>query len=269
VEGQNVAIVRRRPEPGRAEQVPALAMDVVASKPDVILAANPHSIEAMIKATRTIPIVGIDLESDPVARGWVASLGRPGGNFTGFFLDAPEISGKHLRFLREAKPDVTRVAVLGDPRVNDRLFRATETIARSAGLALHTFPITILDDIPGVIAEAARQRAGALLALTSPLINAGTQRITEEAVRHRLPTICGFAPTFAEQGGLLSYGPEFPDLFRRAAGYGARILKGSKVGDLPVQRPEKFVLAINLKTARALKLTLPQSLLGRADRVIE
>ena len=269
VEGQNMEVVRRQPEPGKVDRVTELAAEVVAARPDVILAANPHSLEAMILATKSIPIVAIDLESDPVAKGWAVSLGRPGGNMTGFFLDAPEISGKHLQFLREAKPGLARVGVLGDPRVNQLLFAATESAARSVGLIVNKFELNNIDDIAGAIGEAARQRVGGLLALTSPVVNAGMRRIADEGVRHRLPSMCGFAPTFAEAGGLLSYGPDFPDLFRRAAEYVGRILKGAKPGELPMQRPEKFELAINLTTARTLKLALPQSLLGRADRLIK
>ena len=265
----NVLVDRRTPETGKFEQVPAVAARLIADRPDVILAANPHSLDAVFKATRTIPTVGIDLESDPVARRWVASLARPGGNVSGFFLDIPEISGKQLQFLREVKTDLTRVAVLGDTRVNDLQFRASEAAARSAGLTLHALSVTSLDGIAGAIADAARQRAGALLALTSPLINAGLRHIADAALRHRLPAISPFVPMFAEAGGLIAYGPDFPDLFRRAGDYVARILKGAKVGDLPVQRPEKFVLALNVKTARALGLTLPVTLVQRADRVIE
>lgn len=268
--GQNVLVDGRTPSAAdKIEQYPELAGQLVANGVDVILGANPHSLDAVTRATKTIPIVGLDLESDPVARGWVASLARPGGNVTGFFLDIPEMSGKQLQFLMEVKASLRRIAVLGDPRVNDLQFRATEIAARSAGLTLQPLAVKRANEIPAAIAGAARQHAGALAALTSPLVNASLGSIADAAVKHRLPAICPFVPSFVEAGGLLAYGPDFPDLFRRAARYVATILKGARAGDLPVQRPEKFQLAVNLKTARQLNLTLPQSLILRADRVID
>ena len=270
VPGQNFLFEARAPErPDKYEQNADLAAQLVAAGVDVILASNPSAIEATTKATKTIPIVGVDLESDPVAKGWAATLARPGGNFTGYVLDIPEISGKQLQFLKEVKPDLRRVAVLGDPRVNELQSRATEAAARGAGLTIQAFSVRDIGEVPGAIAGAARQRAGALVVLTSPLVFNNLARIADAAVKHRLPAICPFAPAFADAGGLIAYGPDLPDLFRRAAGYVGRILKGAKPGDLPVQRPEKFQLAVNLKTARVLKLTLPQSLVLRADRVIE
>ena len=269
VVGQNVVVDRFGPESAKSEQYPELAGRLLTGRPDVILAANPHAIDSVTRATKTIPIVAVDLESDPVARGWITGLARPGGNLSGFFLDIPEISGKQLQFLREVKPELIRVAVLGDPRVNELQFRATDAAGRSAALALHALKVATPNEIPGAIAEAARQRAGALLALTSPLINTVLSRIAEEALRHRLPSSCPFVPQFADAGGLLAYGPDFSDLFRRAGGYVGRILKGAKVEDLPVQRPQKFELAVNIRTARLLGLTLPVGLVQRADRVIE
>ena len=267
--GQDIRVERLQPEPGKVEQYPSLVSRLVAQRPEVILASNPHAIEAVVHVTQTIPIVGVDLESDPVARGWVASLSRPGGNLTGFFLDIPEMSGKQLQFLREVDPKLVRVAVLGDSRVNDLQFKATEVAARAAGLTVHLLPVNSIKEIPGAVREARRQRAGGLVALTSPLVYSALAPLAEHAVKHHLVSICPFSPAFAEEGGLLAYGPHLPDMFRRAAGYVDRILKGAKADGLPVQRPEKFELAINLKTARALKLTLPQSLVLRADRVIE
>jgi putative tryptophan/tyrosine transport system substrate-binding protein len=147
--------------------------------------------------------------------------------------------------------------------------RATEAAAGGAGLTIQALSVRDVDAVQGAIAEAVRQRAGALVVLTSPLVFNNLGRITDAAVKHRLPAICPFAPAFAEAGGLIAYGPDLPDLTRRAAGYVGKILGGAKPGELPVQRPEKFQLAVNLKTARALKLTLPQSLVLHADRVIE
>ena len=236
---------------------------------DMIVASNPYALEATVKATRTVPVVGLDLESDPVAKGWVASLARPGGNVTGIFLDIPEISGKQLQFLREAMPKIDRIAILGDPRVNDLQFKATETAASALRLTTQRLPVTSVDGIPGTFAEADRWRAGGLAALTSPLIFLRIREVAEASVKHRLAAICPFVPAFAEAGGLIAYGPLFPDLFRRLAGYVDQVLKGARPAELPIQRPEKFELVVNLKTARALKLDLPQSLVLRADRVLE
>ena len=267
--GQNLVVDVRAPEHDKIEEYADLAAQLVGAGVDVLLAGNPHALDVMTKATKTIPIVGVDLESDPVAKGWVGSVARPGGNVTGFFLDIPEMSGKQLQLLKEVKPTLARVAVLGDPEVNELQFRATEVAARSGGLTLQPLPTKSLNEIPEAIAAAARQRAGALLVLTSPLIFTSLQRIAEAAIKHRLPATNLFVPLFAEAGGLLAYGPNFRDLFRRAADYTDRILKGARPGDLPVQRPTTFEFVINLKTAKALGLQMPQSLLLRADRVIE
>ena len=266
--GETVLVDARAPQQNTIEEYSALASQLVATGVDVLLAANPQALEVMTKATKTIPIVGVDLESDPAAKGWVASLARPGGNVTGFFLDIPEMSGKQLQLLKEVKPTLARVAVLGDGAVNELQFRAAEGAARGGGITLQLLPIKSQAEVPGAIAEAARQRAGALLVLTSPLLFTNLPPIAEAAVKHRLPAINLFVPFFAEAGGLLAYGPDFRDLFRSAAGYVDRILKGARPADLPVQRPTRFEFIINLKTANALSLQIPQSLLLRADRVI-
>jgi len=267
--GQNVLVDTRVPERDKLEQYQDFARQLVAQSVAVIVAANPDSLEAVTKATRTIPVVGLDLESDPVARGWVASLAHPGGNVTGFFLDIPEMSGKQLQFLQEVKASLARVAVLGDPRVNDLQFRSTNVAARGAGLVIQSLRVKNSSEIQHAIAEAARQRADALVALTSPLVAYSLRLIADAALKHRLLAICSFVPDFAEAGGLLAYGPDFPDLFRRAGAYVATILKGTNPRELAVQRPTKFELVINLKTAKALGLTIPPSLLLRADQVIE
>jgi putative ABC transport system substrate-binding protein len=266
--GETVLVDARFPQQNTIEEYSALASQLVAAGAAVLLASNPQALEVMTKATKTIPIVGVDLESDPAAKGWVASLARPGGNVTGVFLDIPEMSGKQLQLLKEVKPTLSRVAVVGDRSVNELQFRAAEGAARGGGLTLQPLPIKSPTEIPGAIAEAARQRAGALLVLTSPLLFTSLPPIAEAAVKHRLPAINLFVPFFAEAGGLLAYGPDFLDLFRSAPGYVDRILKGAGPAELPVQRPTKFEFIINLKTANVLSLQIPQSLLLRADRVI-
>jgi putative ABC transport system substrate-binding protein len=269
VPGRNLILDVRTYDTAKMDSLDLAANEAVATGADVIFASNPQHIEAAVKATRVIPIVGVDLESDPVARGWVATLAKPGGNFTGFFLDTPEISGKQLQFLKEVRSDISRVAVLGDPRVNEPQFTAIETVARSMRLTLQLLRIKAPDAIVPAIADVGRQRAGALVILTSPLVFSRLDRIADAAVAHRLPAISPFSPRFAEVGGLLAYGADIRDLFRRSAAYVDRIIKGAKPRELPIQRPEKFLLVLNLKTARALKLTLPMALVQRSDRVIE
>lgn len=249
VVGTTLVMDVRIPKDDTSEVYAELTAQLVATGADVLFAANPHVLETMARTTQSIPIVAVDLESDPEAKGWVSSVARPGGNITGFFLDIPEMSGKQLQLLKEVRLALARVAVLGDPRMNAVQFRATEMAARSSGLAVQSVPVTAPGEIPAAIAEAARQRAGAL--------------------RHRLPSINLFVQFFAEAGGLLAYGPSFRDLFRRAAHYVDRILKGARPGERPVQRPSRFDLIVNLVTARALGLQIPSSLLRRADRVIE
>jgi putative tryptophan/tyrosine transport system substrate-binding protein len=267
--GQNVVLEVRRPDRGAASEYATLARKLVAQAPAVVLAANPNSVEAMAAATTSIPIVGVDLESDPIARGWVTSLARPGRNVTGYFLDLPEMSGKHLELLQDVRRPLTRVAILGDPRVNEVQFKTMGPIAQRAGVTLHALELTEPSQIARSIAQAARQGAGALLAFTSPMVNLSLKPIADAALEHRLPAICGFVPTFAEAGGLLAYGPDFADLFRRAAAYVVAILKGAAASELPIQRPTKFPLVINLKTAKGLGLAIPPTMLAHADQVIE
>ena len=269
VVGQNLLLDVQSTQRNESEEYPRLAAKLVAQRVDVILAANPHALDAVTQATHSIPIVGVDLESDPIAKGWVASLARPGRNTTGFFLDIPEISGKQLQFLKEIQPGLSRVAILGDPRINELQFQATEAAARGVGITFQPSRVTAGDDIPKAIAETAARGARGLVVLTSPLVNVNMRRIADVALEHRLPSVCGFVPSFAEAAGLLAYGPDFPDLFRRAATYVVAILKGTAPGNLPVQRPTKFQLVINRKTAKLLGLTIPPSLLTLADQFIE
>jgi putative ABC transport system substrate-binding protein len=269
VPGQNLVFGRFAASAGRFDEVPAIAEKMIAGRPDVILVSNPHSLDAVLRATRTIPVVGIDLDSDPVARGWLASLRQPGGNLTGVFVDTPEITSRQLGLLREVKPDLTRVAVLGDSRLNAFQFTAIERTARGMGVTVHGLSLKAPDDIPVALADAVWQRANGLLALATPAVNAGLPLIAEGAIKHRLVAISALVPTFAEAGGLFSYGPDLADLFRRSGEYVGRILKGAKPGDLPVLRPEKFTLVVNTNTARALGVSLPAALVKRAARVIE
>ena len=267
IPGQNVVIEYRAAE-GRMERIPPLVDEVVKLKVDVIFASAPPVIVAALKATRTIPVIGVDLESDPVASGFVQSLARPGGNFTGFFLDAPELGGKLLQLLQEAVPRLRRVAVLWHAPVAELLFRATQEAARTARLTLLSMPIGAPEELGDAVARAARERTQGLVVLSSPMFFFNRVRIADLALKHRLPAITLFTQ-FPEVGLLMAYGPNFPDMFRRAGAYVARVLGGTKPADLPVERPSRFDMVINLKTAKALGLTLPQFLRARADRLIE
>ena len=259
-DGRNVAIDWR----GRDEEIP----DLVRLNVDVMVLTNPYRIEAGLKQTRTIPIVTLDLESDPVGKGFIKSLSRPGGNVTGIWMDFPDIAGKHLQMLKEAVPALSRVAVIWDANVAGAQFAATQTAARVLNVVVQSAALRQEIEIEDIVKRALPARPQAILLLTSPIVLRAQGRIAQLAVQHRLPTVSGFS-TFPEDRGLMAYGPDFPAMFRQLAGYVDRILRGAKPGDLPVERPTKFELRINAKTAQALGLTIPPSLLARADQVIE
>jgi putative tryptophan/tyrosine transport system substrate-binding protein len=259
-DGRNVAIDWRR----RDEEIPEL----VRLNVDVLVLPNPYRIEAGLKQTKTIPIVGVDLESDPIARGFLKSLSRPGGNLTGVWMDIPDIVGKQLQMLKEAVPAVRRVAVVWDERVASLQFTATQTAARVLDMSVDSAVLRHESEADDVMKRALPASPQAIFLLTSPIVLRAQRRIGQLAVQHRLPSISGFS-TFPADGGLMAYGPDFPAIFQQIAGYVDRILRGAKPGDLPVERPAKFELRINSKTAKALGLTIPQSLLLRADQVIE
>jgi len=267
VDGQNVRIDARF-HGAVLERLDEVAREFVALKCSVIFASNPYAIQVVTKATKTIPIIGVDLESDPVASGLVNSVARPGGNFTGFFLDIPELGGKLIELLTEAVPAVSRLAVLWDATIGEVQFHATESARRPAGILLQSLPIRREQDINESIQHAVRDQANGLVVLSSPLIYEQRSQIGSVALNARLPTISLFN-TFPKEGGLMAYGPDFPAIYAQAAGYVARVLTGANPGELPIQRPTKFELVINLKTATALGLTIPETLLVRADEVIE
>lgn len=265
--GRNVVIEYRFAD-GRQDRVPAFVAELLRLKIDVLLASNPHSIRASRQASTTVPIVGVDLETDPIEAGWIKSLARPGGNLTGFFLDIPELSGKLLQFLAEAMPHLQRVAILWDADLARTQLKATEAAARTLKFQLQSLPVRHPGEFAGAFAQARQQRAQAVVIPSSPLIFQNLRRLGALAIEQRLPAISVF-PQFAAAGGLMGYGPNLADLFRRAAGYVHRILKGAVPADLPIQRPVLFVLAINAGTATALGMTLPHSLILRADQLIE
>jgi ABC-type uncharacterized transport system substrate-binding protein len=266
-EGQNLAIEYRSAE-GKSEQLPGLAADLVRLKVDVIVTTATAAALAAKHATGTIPIVFTSI-ADPVRSGLALSLARPGGNITGLSLMHPELSAKRLELLKEAFPKVSRVAVLTNPAdpISGPMLREVEGAAAVLRLELHVLEARDPKTLDGAFAAMKRDRAGGLLVLPSQMFLDQRRRLVDLAARGQLPAMY-YAKEFTEAGGLMAYGPNLADLYRRAATYVDKILKGAKPADLPVEQPTRFELAINLKTAKALGLTLPQSILVRADQVI-
>jgi putative ABC transport system substrate-binding protein len=265
IEGRTVAFEIRDAR-GDASRFAEIAAELVRLKVDLIWADSAPALHAAYAATRTIPIVAFDFTTDPVADGYAQSYGRPGGNVTGVFLDAPELSGKWLELLKATVPGLSSVAVLWDPRAGDSHARGIQAIAGSFGLQLQIIEVRTPEQIDGV-ASAFQTRPQALILLPSPMTFAESPRLVRLATKQRLPATSIFRQ-FTEDGGLLSYGPEQGSILERGAVQVTRILRGAKPGDLPIERPSKFELAVNLKAAKALKLTIPASVLARADRVI-
>jgi ABC-type uncharacterized transport system substrate-binding protein len=268
IEGQNLTVDRRWAD--TSEKFSGLAADAVRAKPAVILAAGPDATRAAQQATSTIPIVMI-ASTDPRVMG-VASFAHPGGNLTGLTIGQPEVTTeKRLQLIKEALPALVRVAVLWDVRRSADSGPAVAMMvaaARVLGLRLQHLDVKSSSDFATAFATAKNDNAEAVLLVESPRAVANRAAIAELGLRHRLPVMSQFSRIVAA-GGLMSYGPDLSDLFRRAATYVDKILKGAKPADLPVEQPTKFESVINLKTAKALGLTIPQSLLGRADQVIE
>ena len=269
VEGLNIVIESRYAE-GRYERFSDLAAELVRLKADVIFAHATAAAQAAQRATTTIPIVFANV-GDPVGSGLVASLARPGGNITGLaFFAGLEIMGKQLQLLKEAVPKVSKVAVLWNSAnpSHARVVRETEVAARSLGVQLQLLQARSPNEFDSAFAAMTRGRAGALMVIADPMFLLHRRRLADLAAKGRLPAMHGLAE-HVEAGGLLAYAPDINDLFRRAATYVDKILKGAKPADLPVEQPTKFELVINLKTAKALGLTLPPSVLIRADQVIQ
>jgi len=269
VEGKTV-LLEVRLSGDAVERLPQLARELVALKPDVIVATNDVAIASVRRETQTIPIV-MAFSSDPAGAGFVASLARPGGNVTGLSTLSPETSGKRLELLREVVPGLSRVALLWTPDSRGNLldYKETEAVARSLHLELQSIELFRVEDLDRAFSAVTKGRAQALIVPAgNPIIIARQDQVASFAQRSRLPSIHG-ARQYVDNGGLMSYGPSTADLFRRAATYVDKILKGAKPADLPVEQPTRFELVINLKTAKALGLTIPPSLLARADEVIE
>jgi putative ABC transport system substrate-binding protein len=244
------------------------ATDLVRRNVNAIFAAAPAAVAAVSKATTSIPVVGIDLESDPVAKGYVMSLARPGGNITGMFLDIPELSGKQLVLLKEIVPRLSRIAIFGVPDLNALQFVATETAARAVGVETEILEVRVPDDLRGAMEAAKARHVEAGILLSSPLVFTASALIGELALAKRLPLISLFGE-FAKNGGLIAYGPNVSEMFRRCGEYVGKVLHGARAGELPIQRPERFDLVINLRSAKALGLEVPAQLQQLADEVIE
>jgi putative tryptophan/tyrosine transport system substrate-binding protein len=267
VEGRNIMVEYRSAE-GRPDRLPDLAADLVRLKVDVIVASSQGAVAAK-QATTTIPIV-MPIITDPVRLGLVASLAKPGGNATGFATQNDELPGKWMELVKETLPNASRVAVLFHPTYDGGVqLKASEAAARSLGVRLQALKVERPDDFGTAFAAVQKNRAEALIISSSPLFYTHRARLVEFAAKHRIPTIYHQSEFVVGSGGLMSYGPDFHDLFRRSATYVDKILKGARPADLPVQQPTKFELVINLKSAKALGLTIPPSVLGRADQVIE
>ncbi len=265
VENRSIAIDVRYAS-GDPDQL--VAAELARRKVDVLLASGLPAIVAAKHATTVIPIVFAATGGDPVADGLVASLARPGGNLTGLTIGPPELEGKRLELLKEASPGLSRVAALVNPAGEALKLRAAESAARKLGVTLQTQEVREPGEFEGAFVTMRKGRPDALIVLSDSLFTSQRARIVDFAAKSRLPAVYDVR-LFPESGGLMSYGPDIADLFRRSATYVIKILKGAKPADLPVEQPTKFELVINLKTAKALGLTVSAALLGRADEVIQ
>lgn len=267
IEGRTIAIEYRWAE-GRSDHLADIAAEFVRLKVDVIVTHSTEPVLAAKRATSVIPIV-FGAATDPVGNGLVASLARPGGNITGLSLQSTDLAGKRLELLREAVPGLRRLAIMANVGAPGAVLemRETQAVARTLGLEVATVEIRRAEDITPAF-EALKGRADALYVCSEPLLNTNRTRVNILALGARLPTVHAFRE-YVEAGGLMSYGANFPDLFRRAADYVDKILRGARPAEIPVEQPTKFDLVINLITAKALGLTVPPTMLARADEVIE
>ena len=275
-EGKNIVLDYRYAE-GKLDRLPSLAAELVQLKVDVIVTTSGNSAKAASEATKTIPIV-LTTGADPVKSGLAESLAKPGGNVTGLSIIEEDLSGKRVDILKETFPKMTRMAYLWHPLAvsysaadttsGNPSYDQAEKATKTAGVQLLSYKVRTLAEIERAFAEMPKVRPDALLVLQSPLMTLNSKKIVELALKQRLP---GMYPTrqFAEEGGLMAYGPLIGDLYRRAATYVDKILKGAKPADLPVEQPMKFEFVVNLKTAKQIGLTIPPNVLARADKVIK
>ena len=267
VEGQNVLLVTRLTEL-HAERLAPLAAELVRRKVDVILSVGSPAVKAARAATTVIPIVALDLESDPVNSGFVASLSHPGGNITGLFFDFPDFSAKWLELLMEVLPGLARVTILWDPATDPVQLNGVNAAAASLGLTLQVLKVETLAEMEDAFQAAVQARTQAVMLLSSPFFGANLKPAANLAARYQLPAITLF-PEFAEVGGFMAYGTNLMYLYQQTGALVGKVLSGARPADTPVERPTRFHLVINLKTAKALGLTISHALLTRADEVIE
>jgi putative tryptophan/tyrosine transport system substrate-binding protein len=269
VEGQNIALERRYAD-GRVERMAEIAAELVRMKVDVIVVSSDPAIAVIKRQTQSIPIVMVN-SSDPVGTGFIASLARPGGNITGTSSMSPELSAKRLELLREVIPGLSRVTVMWNPDVRGALldYKGLEGPARSLGVQLQSIEVSHTDDLTRAFSAISDARAEALIVITpNPVAVANRGQFIGFVQRTRLPSVYG-AQSYVDAGGLMAYGTSQTELWRRATTYVDKILKGAKPADLPVEQPTRFDLVVNLKAAKAIGLTIPPSVLRRADRVIQ
>jgi putative ABC transport system substrate-binding protein len=269
VEGQNILVEYRFSE-DRNDRLPALAAELVAMKVELIVASGTPASFAAAQATKTIPIVMGGIAADPVATGLVTSLARPGGNITGMTMMSPQLSGKRLELLKRILPSLSRVAVLWNPPnpAYGPILKELEAAAHMLGLSLQRLEVRVPEDLEGAFETASRQRTGALIAPGDPLVSNRPRMVADLSLKYRLPTLME-NKEFVEVGGLLSLGLDLVDSYRRAATHVDKILKGANPAEIPMEQPTKFDLLVNLKTARALGITIPPLVLLQATRVID
>ena len=267
VEGRNVTVVPRwaAHDPQR---LAGAVEEFVSRRVAVVLAVGRPAVLQARAATSTIPLIALDLESDPVESGFIKSLARPGGDLTGLFFDFPEFSGKLLELLTEAVPGLQRLAVLWDPTSGAATLETLGAVASQRGLQLTTLRVGKPDDIEEAVRNAARWGLQAAIALSTPVFGTEPRRLAQAALHHKLPIISSF-PEYGEAGGLMAYGVSVPDLFRQAGEIVGKVLAGARPADQPVGRPTRFRLVVNLSTARTMGITMPNVLLARADEVVE
>lgn len=266
IEGRNISIEFLW-SGGDQARMQELADDLAQRDLDVIVTAGPQPLRALLRADTRAPIV-MAIMNDPVGSGWVQSLAHPGRNITGLSMSNSDLEAKRIEIMKEAIPSVSRVMILHDPSMSAEGLPEAEAAARRLAVESMIFEANEPEGFERAFADASKGGADALLVMTSPFLNFHRLKLFELAARYRLPAIYATS-TYVDGGGLMSYGPNFPDMYRRSAGFVARILKGDKAADLPVEQPTKFELAINLKVAHALGLAIPPTILVRADQVIE
>lgn len=267
IEGETIRIEERWAQ-GKPDALPGLAQELVLQKVDIIVAVAPSAVRAAAAATRNLPIVAQDLETDPVASGLATSLRKPGGNLTGLFLNHADLAAKWLQMVKEIVPGARRIAVLQDASTGPYQIAAITAAAKTMAVSLQILEFRDAAGIQSALNAGLKEKPEALVQLGSPLINQSGKAIAEFLATHRLPAISPFR-TFADNGGLLSYGPNLPIVYRGLAAYISKILKGAKPGDLPIEQPTHFELVVNLKTAKAMGIKIPRAILVRADEVID